>query len=75
MFCGTLLGGLLHAAPFLSSNLHLALVLAYFVVALELIAISCVKHLFLGAPLMKTALQVILGGLLVLVVGLLLGSS
>ena len=39
----TFLGGSLHTLPFLVQNLHLALVIAYVVVAVELIAIAAIR--------------------------------
>src|SRR3954469_2387383 len=45
---GTFLGGILHTLPFLMTNLHLALYTAYFIVALELLAIAIIRYKFFG---------------------------
>src|SRR5947209_3333198 len=40
----TFVGGVGHTLPFLSSSFHVALILAYFVVGIELIAIAFVRN-------------------------------
>src|SRR5689334_9350312 len=44
----TFLGGSLHTLPFLINSIHLALILAYVVVAVELIAIAAIRHRYFG---------------------------
>ena len=69
----TVLGGMLHTLPFLISNLHTALSLAYLVVGFELVSIAYIRWRFMKTPLAKTILQVVIGGGIVFGIGLLLG--
>ena len=71
----TFVGGLGHSLPFLIPNLHAALILAYFVVGIELIAISLIRTKYFQAPFVFSALQVIVGGALVFAAGVLIGSA
>ena len=70
---GTTIGGMLHTFPFLVSNINTALHIAYAVVILELVGISFIRYHFMKTPLVKTLVQVILGGSIVFVIGVLLG--
>jgi hypothetical protein len=58
----TFLGGSLHTLPFLVPDLHLALVMAYIVVVIELVLISAIRHRFFGTSWWLSALQVVGGG-------------
>jgi VIT1/CCC1 family predicted Fe2+/Mn2+ transporter len=69
----TVLGGMLHTLPFLIPRLSVALSLAYVVVAFELLGIAYIRYHFMHTPLGKTVLQVIVGGGIVFVTGILLG--
>lgn len=69
----TILGGMLHTLPFLVPSLPLALRLAYLVVVLELLAIAYIRWHFMRSSLPKTVLQVVVGGGVVFLVGILLG--
>jgi VIT1/CCC1 family predicted Fe2+/Mn2+ transporter len=71
----TLLGGILHTLPFLFSNLRYDLYAAYIVVALELVAISYIRYKYFKMHFGWSSLQVILGGVLVLLAGLFIGSA
>ena len=71
----TALGGMLHTLPFLIPNLQSALHFAYGVVVIELLAIAYIRFKFMETPLYSTVLQVIVGGGVVFVVGLLLGQA
>ncbi|HXW62421.1 MAG TPA: ferritin family protein [Candidatus Acidoferrales bacterium] len=71
----TTAGGLGHTLPFLISSFHLAFVVAVFVVAVELAVISYVRHRYMDTPLLSSALQVIVGGLLVFAVGIWIGGQ
>lgn len=71
----TFTGGFLHTLPFLLSNLHVALELAYAVVGLELIAISWIRFRYMQTPFWRSCLQVIVGGALVFASGVLIGQS
>ncbi|MGA8221745.1 MAG: iron exporter MbfA [Candidatus Acidiferrales bacterium] len=71
----TAAGGIGHTLPFLLSNFHLAFTAAVLVVAVELGIISFVRHRYMDMPIVSSALQVIVGGVLVFAVGILIGSS
>jgi erythrin-vacuolar iron transport family protein len=75
--CGlmTALGGIGHTLPFLIPNFHAAMVAAVVVVLIELAVISWVRHRYMDTPPLSAALQVGLGGALVFVTGVLIGSS
>lgn len=72
---GTTLGGMFHTLPFLLPSLHLALTLAYIVVAVELAAIAYIRRRYMHSPLGPTIIQVVFGGALVFAIGMLLGSA
>jgi rubrerythrin len=71
----TAAGGLGHTLPFLISDFHIAFLVAMIVVAIELVAISYVRHRYMDTPLLSSAFQVIVGGVSVFAVGILIGSS
>jgi rubrerythrin len=71
----TAAGGLGHTLPFLISNFHVAFIAAVIVVAVELAIISYVRHRYMDTPLFSSAMQVIVGGVLVFICGVLIGSS
>ena len=71
----TALGGGLHSLPFLISHVNTALVVASVVVAFELIAISMIRKRVLAVSLRTSLLQVLLGGVLIVAVGVVLGSA
>jgi rubrerythrin len=75
--CGgmTAIGGLGHTLPFLIPDFSLALVVAGCVVAVELGAISYIRHRFMDTPLLAAAFQVVVGGVLVFIAGIIIGSS
>ena len=75
--CGamTALGGLGHTLPFLIPDFSAAFVVAVAVVIVELAAITFVRHRYMETPAVPAAIQVFLGGALVFVTGLLIGSS
>ena len=70
---GTVIGGMLHTLPFLLSNLRTALLLAYVVVVIELVAIAYIRYRWMRSPLGSTVVQVILGGGIVFGLGIWLG--
>jgi erythrin-vacuolar iron transport family protein len=71
----TTLGGIFHTLPFLISNVHRALVVAGVVVAVELFAIAWVRNRFLQVSLRSSLLVVTVGGVIVLAIGVGIGSS
>ncbi|WP_183574931.1 hypothetical protein HDF18_26445 [Mucilaginibacter sp. X5P1] len=70
----TALGGMLHTLPFLIPDLHTALHFAYIVVICELLVIAFIRYKFMKTPLVKTILQVIVGGGIVFLLGIYLGD-
>ena len=71
----TFLGGIFHTIPFLISNLSLALTIAYLVVGIELIAIAYIRYRYFNMRFWLSVLQVVVGGLLVFLSGILIGHS
>lgn len=71
----TTAGGLGHTLPFLISNFHLAFSIAVLIVAIELALISYVRHRYMDTPFLSSAMQVIVGGVAVFIVGILIGSA
>jgi VIT1/CCC1 family predicted Fe2+/Mn2+ transporter len=71
----TFVGGFLHTLPFLIGNVHHALLLAYFVVGIELIAIAWVRYKYFSSSFTMSLVQVVVGGGLVFAAGVLIGSS
>jgi rubrerythrin len=73
--CGlmTAFGGLGHTLPFLVSNFHIAFGLALIVVIVELLIIAWIRHKYMDTPLLSAAFQVIVGGVLVFIAGILIG--
>jgi rubrerythrin len=71
----TAAGGLGHTLPFLISNFHVAFTVAVLVVAVELAIISYVRHKYMDTPLLSSAMQVIVGGTVVFIIGIWIGSS
>jgi rubrerythrin len=77
LVCGlmTTLGGIGHTLPFLVENFQAAMTAAIIVVVLELAAITWIRNRYMETPIFSAALQVGLGGALVFVTGVLIGSS
>jgi len=77
VICGamTALGGIGHTLPFLVPNFSAAMTIAFFVVVVELGIITWIRHRYMDTPTFSAALQVGLGGVLVFVTGVLIGSS
>jgi erythrin-vacuolar iron transport family protein len=71
----TALGGLFHTLPFLISDVHRALIVAGAVVAVELFAIAWVRNRFLEVSMRSSLLVVTVGGVIVLGIGIGVGSS
>ncbi len=71
----TFLGGFLHTLPFLLSNVHAALRLAYLLVGIELIVISWIRYRYMKTSFALSYLQVIVGGGLVFAAGVLIGQG
>src|SRR3989441_1128817 len=77
LVCGlmTTIGGTGHTLPYLIPNVKTATGVAVGVVLVELGVISWVRHRFMDTPLSSAVVQVVLGGVLVFLGGVLLGSS
>jgi rubrerythrin len=77
MVCGlmTALGGLGHTLPYLLPDIHTATTIAIGVVMVELGAIAWVRKHFMDTPLLAAIFQIVVGGLLVFLAGILIGSS
>ena len=75
--CGvmTTIGGVGHTLPYLIPDFWLATTLAVIVVAVELLVISWIRYRYMDTPFMSAAFQVVLGGTLVFLAGILIGSS
>jgi len=75
--CGllTTVGGIGHTLPFLISNFYFAMYIAVAIVAVELAVIAWIRHRYMDTPLLSAAFQVIVGGTLVFIVGILIGSA
>lgn len=71
----TMLGGAFHSLPFLISDRNAALLLATVVVAIELAAIAVIRRRYLNVSLRTSLVQVALGGVLIVAVGVALGSA
>jgi VIT1/CCC1 family predicted Fe2+/Mn2+ transporter len=71
----TTAGGLGHTLPFLIPDFRIAIAVAIVVVAIELGAISFIRHRYMDTPFLQAAFQVIVGGVLVFITGWLIGSS
>jgi rubrerythrin len=75
--CGlmTALGGLGHSLPYLIPDFNVATTVAFAVVAVELGVISYIRHYYMDTPLLSAIFQVGVGGVLVFLTGILIGSS
>jgi hypothetical protein len=71
----TTIGGIGHTVPFLIPNFHIALGVAFAVVLVELGIITWVRHRYMETPLLSATLQILMGGALVFLTGILIGSS
>ncbi len=77
LVCGlmTTAGGIGHTMPFLIKNFVYAMYVAVAVVAVELAVIAWIRHRYMDTPLLSAAFQVIVGGVLVFIVGILIGQA
>ncbi|HLW90563.1 MAG TPA: ferritin family protein [Roseiarcus sp.] len=80
--CGlmTALGGLGHALPYLvpdawANAFWIATTIACVVVFFELWAIAYIRARFMDTPFLQAAFQVVIGGVLVLIAGILIGGA
>jgi erythrin-vacuolar iron transport family protein len=80
--CGvmTTIGGVGHSLPYLIPDtwvnaFYIATALAALVVAIELVAISWIRTKYMDTPFLQVTYQVIVGGVLVLLAGIFIGSA
>lgn len=75
--CGlmTTAGGIGHTLPYLIANFRTATAVAVLVVAIELLLISWIRNRYMDTPFLRAAFQVVVGGVLVFLVGIWIGSS
>lgn len=71
----TTVGGLGHALPYLIPDFWTATTIAGVVVFIELWAIAWIQNKYMQTPFFRAAMQVVLGGALVLAAGVLIGSG
>lgn len=71
----TTAGGIGHTLPFLIENFHIAFIVAVIVVAIELGVIAWVRNKYMDTPFLSAAFQVIVGGVLVFITGIWIGSA
>jgi rubrerythrin len=71
----TTIGGVGHALPYLIPDFWIATTLAVAVVVVELLAISWIRWKYMDTPFLAATFQVIVGGTLVFLAGILIGSS
>ncbi|MGH7410919.1 MAG: iron exporter MbfA [Candidatus Methylomirabilis sp.] len=77
LVCGamTAVGGIGHTLPFIIPSFRVAMMIAFLVVVVELGVITWVRHRYMDTPTFYAAMQVGLGGVLVFMTGVLIGSS
>lgn len=77
LVCGlmTALGGIGHTLPYLIPDFRLATGIAIAVVAVELWVIAWIRARFMDTPFLRAAYQVVIGGVLVFLTGILIGSA
>ncbi len=71
----TAIGGLGHALPYLIPDFQTATWLAVIIVFIELWAISWIRYKYMDTPFLKAAFQIAVGGFLVFLTGMLIGSA
>jgi rubrerythrin len=71
----TTIGGLGHALPYLIPDFTIATWVAIVVVFFELWAISWIRFKYMDTPFLRAAFQVAVGGFLVFLTGILIGSA
>lgn len=71
----TAVGGIGHTLPFLLHDFHTALIMAVAVVIVELGIISWIRWKYMDTPFLKAAMQIAVGGFLVFLTGILIGSA
>lgn len=77
IICGlmTFLGGVGHALPYLIPDFTLATSVAVAVVVVELFAIAWIRNRYMDTPFLAATFQVVVGGVLVFLAGIFIGSE
>ena len=75
--CGvmTSIGGIGHTLPYLIPDFWIATAIAIAVVVVELAVISWIRYRYMDTPFLAAAFQVVIGGVLVFLAGIVIGSS
>ncbi len=71
----TFAGAIGHALPYLIPHFWLATSVAMIVVGIELVVIAWIRNHFMDSPFVPTIIQVVGGGILVFLAGILIGSA
>ncbi len=71
----TFAGAIGHALPYLIPNFWLATSVATAVVGIELVLIAWIRNHYMDSPFLPTIIQVLGGGILVFLAGILIGSA
>lgn len=71
----TFVGGIFHTLPFLIGDFKTALYMAYIIVGLELVSIGYLRYRFFSMSFWFSVAQVVFGGALVFLAGILIGSA
>lgn len=71
----TAVGGLGHSLPYLIPDFMTATYVAIVIVFIELWAISWIRYKYMDTPFLKAAFQIAVGGFLVFLTGILIGSA
>jgi rubrerythrin len=71
----TTIGGLGHTLPYLIPDFWIATIVAIIVVAVELAVISWIRYRFMDTPFLQAAFQIVVGGTLVFIAGILIGNA
>jgi erythrin-vacuolar iron transport family protein len=71
----TAVGGLGHTLPYLIPDFQIATAIAIIVVIFELGAISWIRWKYMDTPFLKATFQIAVGGFLVFLTGILIGSA
>jgi hypothetical protein len=70
----TTAGGIGHTMPYLIHSFRAATLIAIIVVAIELLIISHIRNRYMDTPFLSAAFQVVVGGILVFLAGIFIGS-
>ena len=71
----TTIGGVGHTLPYLIPDFWVATILAVAVVVVELFAISYIRYRYMDTPFLSATFQIVVGGTLVFLAGILIGSA